>query len=369
MIRLAAVIETFEADVLRQYGPSVLAHQRFALSAIKRCRSAFSPKMQAECQSCAEQVWMPHSCGHRFCPHCQAHESQRWLARQRARLVPGDYFLLTFTLPAQFRALAKAHQSRVYPLLMTCAWQTLQTFSQNDKQLQGTPGAVAVLHTHSRRLDYHPHVHVLMPAVAFDAQRRLWRSKKPGQHGRKSGYLFSHKALATVFRAKLLAALNAAGIVLPQDIPAQWVVHCKSVGAGEKALVYLGRYLYRGVIREQDIVACKDGQVTFGYQNSKTRRRETRTLPGAQFLCLLLQHVLPKGLQRARNFGFLHPNSKRLIALLQVVFRMTNTKPSQTMRPVLVCPCCGGAMKIVRTRIPAHPAWPITVKVDPGAAV
>ena len=259
--------------------------------------------------------------------------------------------------------------SVVYPLLMTCAWQTLQSFSQNDRQLQGTPGAVAVLHTHSRRLAFHPHVHVLMPAVAFDARTRLWRSKKPGRHGRgKSGYLFSHKALARVFRAKLLAALNAAGIPLPNDYPAQWVVDCKSVGAGEKALVYLGRYLYRGVIREQDILACQDGKVTFRYQNGKTRRMETRTLPGAEFLWLLLQHVLPKGLQRARNFGFLHPNSKRLIALLRVVFRMTNTKPPQTMRPALKCPCCGGAMKIVRTRIVSHPPIPASA-VEPGAAV
>ncbi len=371
MIRLATVIETFEADLLRHDGPSLLACHRFALSAIKHCRSAFSPRIEAQCEACDEHIFVPHSCGHRFCPHCQAHESQRWLERQRARLVPGEYFLLTFTLPAQCRPLARSHQSVVYPLLMTSAWQTLHTFSQNDRQLQGTPGAVAVLHTHSRRLEFHPHVHVLMPAVTFDAKRRLWRTKKPGQHGKgKSGYLFNHKALAKVFRAKLLAALNAAGIALPKDYPAQWVVDCKSVGAGEKALVYLGRYLYRGVIREQDILACKDGQVTFRYQNSKTRRMETRTLPGAAFLWLLLQHVLPKGLQRTRNFGFLHPNSKRLIALLRVVFRMTNTKPPQAMRPALACPCCGGAMKIVRTRIPTHPAWPIHASaVGQGAAV
>lgn len=368
MIRLAAVIETFEADLMRHYGPSLLACHGKALNAIKYCRSAFSPKIEAQCEACDEQLFVPHSCGHRFCPHCQAHESQRWLERQRTRLVPGDYFLLTFTVPAQLRALVKLHQRVVYPLLMTCAWQTLHTFSRNDRQLQGTPGAVAVLHTHSRRLAFHPHVHVLMPAVAFDASARLWRTKKPGRHGRgKPGYLFNHKALARVFRAKLLAALTAADISLPSNYPAQWVVDCKGVGAGEKALVYLGRYLYRGVIREQDIVACKDGKVTFRYQNSKTRRMETRTLPGAEFLWLLLQHVLPKGLQRARNFGFLHPNSKRLITLLRVVFQMTNTKPPPTLRPAFVCPCCAGAMKIVRTRIVSRP--PIRTSAARSGAV
>jgi hypothetical protein len=369
MIRLAHVIETFEADLLGQYGPSLLPGHHQALAAIKYCRSAYSPRIEAQCEACDEPLFVPHSCGHRFCPHCQAHESQRWLERQQARLVPGEYFLLTFTLPAQFRLLAKSHQGVVYPLLMTCAWQTLHTFSQNDKQLQGTPGAVAVLHTHSRRLAFHPHVHVLMPAVAFDARTRLWRTKKPGQHGKgQSGYLFNHKALAKVFRAKLLAALDAAGIPLPKDYPAQWVVDCKSVGAGEKALVYLGRYLYRGVIREQDILACKDGEVTFRYRDSKTRRMETRTLPGAEFLWLLIQHVLPKGLQRTRNFGFLHPNSKRLIALLRVVFRRVATRPPEVTRPAIKCPCCGGAMRIVRTRIVSQPPIPVSA-VGQGAAV
>ena len=357
MFRLAHVIETFEAALLGRYGASLLPGQRQALAAIKHCRSAYSPRIEAQCEACDESLFVPHSCGHRFCPHCQAHEGQRWLERQQARLVPGEYFLLTFTLPAQFRLLARSHQEGVYPLLMTCPWQTLHTFSRNDKQLQGTPGAVAVLHTHTRRLDYHPHVHVLMPAVAFDARTRLWRTKKPGRHGKgKPGYLFNHKALAKVFRAKLLAALDAAGIPLPKGYPARWVVDCKSVGAGGKALVYLGRYLYRGVIREQDILACQDGQVTFRYRDSKTRRMETRTLPGAEFLWLLIQHVLPKGLQRTRNFGFLHPNSKRLIALLRVVFRMTDMKPPEVVRPAIKCPCCGDAMKIVRTRTASQPS-------------
>ena len=131
---------------------------------------------------------------------------------------------------------------------MRCAWDTVRTFSGNDKHLQGTPGATAVLHTHTRRLDYHPHVHLLMPAAAIDAMRKLWRTKRFAGKGAKAGkpYLFSHKALAKVFRAKLLAALAAAGLTLPVSYPEQWVVDCKSVGSGTKALIYLGRYLYRG---------------------------------------------------------------------------------------------------------------------------
>ena len=347
MIRLATLIEPFEPSLLAQYGARLLPEQRQALTAMKSCRTALSPRMQAHCPACEEQVFVPHSCGHRLCPHCQHHESQQWLERQLKTLVPGAYFLLTFTLPAEFRALALAHPQTLYGLLMQCAWQTLLTFSRNDQQLQGTPGAVAVLHTHSRRLDYHPHVHVVMPAAALDTDKKLWRTKT-GQR-----YLFNHKALAKVFRAKLLAALTEAGMTLPGCHPRQWVVDCKHVGSGEKALIYLGRYLYRGVLQEKDILACDHGQVTFRYRNSKTRRSETRTLPGAAFLWLLLQHVLPKGFRRARNFGFLHPNSKRLIPLLQLLFKRDPGPPLAVAkpRPTLLCPCCGGPMTIVRTRI------------------
>jgi hypothetical protein len=217
--------------------------------------------------------------------------------------------------------------------------------------LQGTPGAIAVLHTNTRRLAFHPHVHLVMPAAALDGTRRQWRTKRRAQT--KTGYLFNHKALAKVFRAKMLAAIEAAGLTLPQRHPEQWVADCKAVGSGEKALIYLGRYLYRGVIAEKDIVACGNGGVSFRYRNAKTGKTETRTESGAQFLWLVLQHVLPKGFRRARNYGFLHPNCKRLIALLHLLLKFD---PGQTVawfrkRAPILCACCGAVMVIVKTRI------------------
>jgi hypothetical protein len=149
--------------------------------------------------------------------------------------------------------------------------------------------------------------------------------------------------------------------------PADWVVDCKSVGTGASALIYLGRYLYRGVIREEDIVACRDGQVTFRYRHARTGRMELRTVAGADFLWLVLQHVLPKGFRRARNFGFLHPNCKRLIALLQVLLKFVPPLASAWLREraPIVCTCCGAAMKIVRTRI--APALAGESSVTPAA--
>lgn len=366
MTRLAHVIDAFDADFRAQYRDRLTSDHLRALAAMKHCRSEANPKMRVTCTACDHRSLVPHSCGHRHCPHCQHHESQQWLERQMQRLVPADYFLITFTLPAQFRTLAAAHPRIAYDLLMKSAWETVHTFSQNDRQLAGMPGAIAVLHTHTRQLDYHPHVHLVVPAAAVDAEQQRWRTKRR----RGKGYLFSHQALAKVFRAKMLAGLTAVGLTLPGHYPADWVVDCKAVGNGASALIYLGRYLYRGVIREQDILTCANGQVTFRYRHAKTGRMEQRTVAGADFLWLVLQHVLPKGFRRARNFGFLHPNCKRLIALLHLLLKFVPVLASAWVkeRAPIPCPCCGAAMKIVRTRIPpARTGGPVMTPVVRGA--
>ena len=357
MMRLADLIAQFEPALRQKYATRLQPSHHHALGALKACRSRFAPQMLAACLGCEAHAVLPHSCGHRACPHCQHHDSALWLQRQLKALVPATYFLVSFTLPAQLRHLAWAHQRLVYGLMMEAAWATLKAFAQADKSLGGTPGAVAVLHTHNRQLGFHPHVHVCMPAAAFDAQARLWRTKvklgkTPGsREPARGGYLFNHKALAKVFAGKLKAALHAAGLTLPADLPEQWVVDCKAVGDGQQALRYLGRYLYRGVISERDILRCEGGQVTYRWRDAKSGRPATRTLPAEDFLWLLLQHVLPKGLQRARNFGVLHHNARRTLALVQLTQAtpgLADTTPPA--RPVWRC-ACGQPMLIVRRRM------------------
>ena len=367
MILLSSIIQTFKAEFLAHYQDSIPPFHRKALAAMEVCRTSHSPLLQAQCTECDSHMFVPHSCGNRHCPHCQHHESQQWLERQLKKQVPAEYFLLTFTLPAELRGLAWHHQRTLYSLMIQCSWKTVQTFTQNDPRLQGSAGAITVLHTHSRRMDYHPHVHLVMPAAAINAKKRLWRTKKAKRKG-QSGYLFNDKALAKVFRAKMLDAITREGLALPDSYPQEWVVDAKSVGTGEKALVYLGRYLYRGVIQEKDILACENGQVTFRYRNSKTRQTEFRTVSGPKFLWLFLQHLLPKGFRRARNFGFLHPNSKRLIGLLQYLLGFDPNRALAWIkeRPQLRCPCCGAPMKIVQTRIP--PLYPRPRPVPTGNA-
>ena len=346
MITLASIIEQFEARCIDQFRGKLLPSHRQALARMKNCRTRLAPRMKLSCDSCEHLQFVPHSCGHRLCPHCQNHESQRWIERQCQKQVPVDYFMVTFTLPAELRSLAWNHQKNVFNLLFESVWKTLSQFSLNDKKLGGTPGVISVLHTHSRALNFHPHIHAVMPAATLNQKSRLWCQKE-------GKYLFNHKALAKVFRALFLKGCQALGLTLPHSYPETWVVDCRQVGSGDKALTYLGRYLYRGVIREKDILSCKNGEVTFRYMESESRQYKTRTLPGAQFLWLILRHTLPLRFRRARDYGFLHANSKSLIQTLHYVLKFDPQKwlKKVKLRPPVLCPRCGAMMKIVQTRI------------------
>lgn len=349
-MRLATLIERFEPALLERYGKRLLPSARRALSAMRHCRDDDALQLLAGCTECHSTALIPHSCGHRACPHCQHHHTARWLERHRERLLPVDSFLVTFTLPHEFRGLAFTHQSVVYDAMLQSAWQCLSTFARNDPALGVELGATAVLHTHNRRRDFHPHVHLLVPAGGVDRHRTHWR--------RKDRYLFNARNLAKVFRAKLLAALDAADLAPPPEAPSQWVVDCRNVGRGEQALTYLARYLYRGVLSETDILTCNDaGEVTFRYRESNSNHWKSRTLHGADFLWLLLQHVLPKGFRRTRDYGLLHHKRKRLLQRVQCLLRVKLPAPRPEPKPPpLRCRHCGAPMRILATRLTPHHA-------------
>lgn len=258
--------------------------------------------------------------------------------------MPVLYFLVTFTIPAEMRPLFWAHQKVAYDLLIKTAWQTIDSFARRDPNLKGKIGAHGVLHTNNRRLDYHPHVHMLVPAGAINTETKLWQSKK-------DGYLFNEFNLARVFRGKWFDAMKRVGLSVKETLPKEWVVNCKAVGGGEKALIYLGKYLYRGVLPEKNIISDTNGIVTFQYVDNEGQEM-TRSLPGGEFLWLLLLHVLPRRFRRVRDFGLLHANAKRLVQIVQLILnvRLPWPKPPREKTPIL-CPKCGGLMQILAVRL------------------
>lgn len=343
---LALLCQHYLPRLQHLHGQRLSPEQWSAYNAIVGCRTEQYGQLLLHCQDCPHHGARYRSCGHRACNQCQQHSAQAWLQRQTQKLLPVPYFLVTFTLPAQLRHLARQHPRVVYACLLQCAATTLQRFGHNAKAGQAELGLCAVLHTHTRRLDYHPHVHVVVPAGGVDRHRRLWRRLG-------DDYLFNGRALASAFRGALLNALTGAGLAVPAA-PKRWVVHCKKVGQGLKALQYLSRYLYRGVISNQQLVADDGTHVTFRYTDSKSGKRMTRTLPGEDFLWLVLQHVLPKGFRRARDYGFLHGNAKPLLATVQWVLRVQRPPVPEKARAAFDCPLCQGVMRVIGVRLPCE---------------
>ena len=321
------------------HGRTASVNEWSALNAILGCRTEQYGQMQLSCQSCTWQTDRYLSCGHRSCNQCQNHSTTEWLERQQAKLLPVEYFMVTFTLPYELRALAKTNQAKIYTLLFQCAVSTLKRFGLNDKAFAAELAMTAVLHTHTRRLDYHPHVHVVVPGGGVNKRRNEWRKIK-------GKYLFNGFQLATVFRARLLKAILGAGLVAPKT-PKKWVVQCKQVGRGLPALKYLSRYLYRGVISNKNIISDNGTHVTFQYKDSKTGTMKTRRLRGEDFIALVLQHTLPKGFRRSRDYGFLHGNAKRLLKIVQWVLQVSIPKLDPAQRPKFICQQCKSPMSVI----------------------
>ncbi len=291
----------------------------------------------------------PRSCGHRACNQCQNNSTQDWLDRQRQKQLPVNYYMATFTLPCELRVLARSHRKTLYNLLIQCAVSTLKTFALNKKGFNAELGLCGVLHTHTRRLDYHPHVHIVVPGGGVHRSRREWRKLR-------GDYLFNGRALAAAFRGAFLKALDNANLN-PGMTPKKWVAQCQKVGRGEQALQYLSRYLYRGVISNRHILEDDGSCVTFRYRDSKTGTWKTRRLPGEAFIALLLQHVLPRGFRRARDYGFLHGNAKALLKIVQWVLRVNLPGKTTRHKASFCCPHCRGPMVVCGVR---------SAREDPG---
>jgi len=338
-MELTSIINRYRDDYQQRYSGSITTAQHHALSAILACRGGRYGKMHLDCNQCGYQCELNHSCGHRFCHRCQHHDTVKWLDRQTQKLIPCDYFLVTFTVPKQLRALTYQHQATIYAHLFDCAVSTLKDFASNDKILRAEAGMTAVLHTHSRRLNYHPHIHVVIPAGGINTKQRCWVSQN-------KQFLFPQRSLAKVFRARLLQAVRKSGLTIPSKLPKQCVVDCTHTGRGASALKYLSRYLYRGVISEDNIIADDGTAVTFKYRCSQSGKWKRRTLPGVDFLRLLFRHVLPKGLRRVRDYGFLHGNAKLKLQRIQLILKVSIPSVTPPIRPPLLCKQCKQPMHI-----------------------
>jgi hypothetical protein len=340
-------------DILRQhlnafnqtFDSQITPSMRQAINAMLSCRTNTQRSNHWACQGCPHTADFPLSCGHRSCPQCQHNTTQDWLTKQQAKLLPVDYFMVTFTLPFELRVIAKSQPEQLYQAMFSVAASVLKDFALNSPKLAGDIGFTGVLHTHSRRRDLHPHIHFIIPAGSFNKTQQHWKKNK-------GKYLLNAFNLANVWRARLLEYLAKLNLKLPTSLPKKWVVDCQRVGKGLPALQYLSRYLYCGVLPDKNIKSDVDGLVSFEYKDSQTQSTKVRTLPATEFLWLVLQHVLPKGLRRVRDYELLRGNAKKLRLQIQLMLAIAGAVfpiISEIKRRLATrrCPCCQQPMRFM----------------------
>ena len=339
-MKIKDIIEEYQDSFKEKYSDVLLPGQLNALQSMLNCRTSECGEMLLECPDCEHVELQAHSCGNRNCPQCQNYESTKWIERQKSKLLPVKYFLVTFTVPYELRWSAYCSQKVFFQALFKAASEALKELAANPRHLNGEIGMTGVLHTNNRRLDIHPHIHFIVPAGALNKKQKFWKKKS-------GNFLLPAKPLVKLFKGKLLAILKEKNITFPAKVYSlNWVVDFKDAGSGEHAIEYLSRYLYKGVISEKSIIKNENGNVTFQYKNSRTKQMDARTLPGEDFLMLILHHVLPKGFRRTREYGFLHGRAKKTLNFLQLILYVTIPDEHITERPVFKCPKCGHKMQI-----------------------
>jgi hypothetical protein len=286
-------------------------------------------------------------------------------------MLPTHYFHITVTVPEELRAVMRANQRDGYAALMKAAAEAIIELARDPRHVGGTVGVLAVLHTWTQQLLYHPHVHCLVTGGGISDDGRNW-------HPARKAFLVPVRALAKLVRGKLRAALarRRPDLVLPEAAWSKpWVVHCTAWGDGEQAVLdYLARYVFRVAITNTRIVGLDDEAVTIRHKQRKSNRWRTSRIPGQEFVHRFLQHVLPKGLHKVRYFGLWHPVRRghaaraRLLLLLDRPAAMcpaaTAEKADPPVNPapangIRLCPCCGeGHLVLLRRLSPKQATGP-----------
>jgi hypothetical protein len=300
MLAVAEILRLHGAAYRAHVGDRLLPSQARVLRDLAACRTAYFGGHLTQCDHCDRHVFRYHSCGNRHCPTCHRPHTERWLETQRAQLLPCPYYLVTFTLPRDLRALAFAHQRVVYGVLMRSAAAALQRLAADPRYVGARLGCLAVLHTWTRAMLYHPHVHFLVTAGGLAADGTRWIGPK------NPAFLVPVQALSVIFRAKVCAGLRRAGLldqVAPSTWTTPWVVHAQPAGRGQRVLDYLGRYVFRIAIANSRLEEMTDGNVTFRYRDNRTQEVRRVTVTGVEFLERFLQHVLPRGCAKVRYYG------------------------------------------------------------------
>ena len=366
---VADLIRVAGHDFIKQNRHWLTAQHLKVLRAIERCRTIALGGHLDECPHCGYRTSSFNSCRDRHCPKCQGNARQRWLEARRNELLPTSYVHMVFTVPRELTSLALQNKKLFYDLLFHASAETLQTIAADPLRLGAEVGFFSVLHTWTQKLEFHPHIHCVVPAGGLSFDHTQWiRSHSrfflpvdvlsPVFRGKFVAGLkraFSSHQLAFHGKLKLLAAPKAFAAFLRPLFRHPWVVYCKPpFGGPEHVLKYLGSYTHRIAISNHRLISLDQDQVTFRWRDSAHgNKKRTLTISLTEFLRRFLLHVLPHRYVRIRHQGFLA--NRRRASVLPLCFALLTTASAQVPTAARnssppaswTCPHCGATMVVI----------------------
>jgi hypothetical protein len=336
-------------------------HKLRVFDALQKCRTEYMGGHIEACDSCGETRTVYNSCRNRHCPKCGAIDKERWIINREEDLLPVKYFHVVFTIPDKLNSLFMNNQRQMYNLLFTVAWSVLKDFGKTKKWAGGKIGATAILHSWGQNLNYHPHLHFIVPAGVLTKEDR-WKSSKS-----KGRYLFSVKQMSMVFRARFVEQLRnlvkdklVEGGVPDNLFTKEWIVYAKRPFGGPKQVInYLGRYTHRTAISNDRILEITATHVTYSWKDyAHNYQQRISSIKGEDFLRLFAQHILPPGFTRIRHYGFLSSASKAKslmlirkflkVAMPAKISKKQKTEKAMRRMGIKAGYCsCGGKMHII----------------------
>ena len=285
-------------------------YQIRVLDAIRRCRTASMGGHAYKCNRCSKVHVRYNSCRNRHCNQCQNTQREQWIEAQQSKVLQTDYYHVVFTLPACLHSISMRYPRQVYGAMMRTAWQVIDGFGWNQRYIGAQTGATIVLHTWGSQMNYHPHVHCIVPGGGIGYTQK-WRAAKG-----KGKYLFPVKAMSKVYRSKVAASIKSLfrseGLEFGEELRRQmfkkdWVVYAKPPFGGVQGVIrYLSRYTHKTAISHYRIKYYDTHKVRFTYTDYRHGRAEKELeLTVEEFVRRFAAHILPKGMCRIRHYGIL----------------------------------------------------------------
>jgi len=374
---ITKAFENFSDQYLVLYSATIQQHK--VIDCIKVCKTEKLGYNVQVCEDCGSIHTHYNSCSNRHCPNCQAINKDRWILAKQNDVLPVKYHHTVFTIPADLRMLFLFNKKLLYNLLFKCAWETIESFSKDPRnRIEAKMGMIAILHTWKQNLDYHPHLHCIIPSGGITVNNK-WKSSPT-----LGDYLFNTEALALTFRGKFLwylkdyfkkgklqfwnlqdqTQLEYFYQLKEKLYHKQWVVYSKKSFNNEQSVFeYLGRYTHKIAISNARIKSVTDKSVSFEYTDrADDYKKKIRTVEGVKFIKLFLQHVLPERFMKIRNYGFLSSRNKtKMLKNLHDYFELPPyEKPQKILVFALmklvykvdigVCKHCGGKLRLIESK-------------------